>query len=57
MYKGKEVVMATLEVKQRKCMCERCGHMWVPRNEVVVVCPKCKSYKWNEPKNKKEERK
>lgn len=30
--------------------CQRCGHEWIPQKENPVVCPKCKSYKWNEPK-------
>ena len=29
--------------------CQRCGHTWTPRNGTPVACPKCKSYKWNEP--------
>lgn len=32
--------------------CERCGHMWVPRNIVDIprVCPKCKSPYWDRKK-------
>ena len=37
--------------------CERCGHVWVPRNrdKLPLVCPKCKSPYWDKPKTKKEE--
>jgi predicted Zn-ribbon and HTH transcriptional regulator len=34
-------------------ICERCGHKWAPRENVVArpkVCPKCKSAYWNTPK-------
>lgn len=27
----------------------RCGHIWVPRKKVVVVCPKCHSPYWDVP--------
>jgi len=27
--------------------CKRCGWTWVPRVEVQVVCPRCKSPYWN----------
>ena len=32
--------------------CERCGHVWVPRNkeEYPNVCPKCKSAYWDKPR-------
>lgn len=30
--------------------CLRCGHVWVPKQVDVRVCPKCKSYKWDKPK-------
>jgi predicted Zn-ribbon and HTH transcriptional regulator len=33
------------------CRC-RCGHEWVPRTpgERPLVCPKCKSPRWDRPK-------
>jgi predicted Zn-ribbon and HTH transcriptional regulator len=36
-------------------LCERCGHKWISRGKKKpIVCPKCKSPYWNEPrKNKK----
>ena len=38
------------------CKCERCKKKWYPRiNEdgtlKLRICPKCKSYLWNEVKN------
>lgn len=35
--------------------CERCEHVWVPRDgakEEPRVCPKCKSPYWNKPRKK-----
>jgi len=33
------------------CRC-RCGHEWLPRSpgEQPLVCPKCKSPRWDKPK-------
>ena len=33
--------------------CLRCGHKWVPRSKDVYQCPKCKSPKWDLPKEQK----
>ena len=38
-----------------KLTCQRCGHTWTPRVEDVRICPRCKSIRWDKPKNKKEE--
>jgi predicted Zn-ribbon and HTH transcriptional regulator len=35
--------------------CERCGHVWVSRQQWTDeprVCPKCKSPYWNRPRQK-----
>jgi predicted Zn-ribbon and HTH transcriptional regulator len=38
--------MAEITLKGYKC--ERCGHVWVPReHERPRVCPKCKSAYWD----------
>lgn len=45
------------KIKIDAYQCERCQHIWVPRdyNEKPRVCPKCKSPYWDTPrKNKKE---
>lgn len=37
-----------------KLHCLRCGHWWFPTSEAKPkVCPKCKSYKWDETKDEK----
>ena len=28
--------------------CLRCDHTWIVRTEDPVMCPRCKSHKWNE---------
>lgn len=43
--------MGTIKIAGYRC--ERCGHIWVPRNEEKpIVCPKCKSPYWDKPRNK-----
>jgi len=37
-----------------KLECKRCGHKWVRRTTEPAQCPKCKSYKWKEAKQKRE---
>ena len=35
--------------------CERCGHVWVSRQDATEeprVCPKCKSPYWDKPRQK-----
>lgn len=37
-------------IKDRKvCVCEDCGHEWLPDGDAVEVkrCARCKSRKWN----------
>jgi predicted Zn-ribbon and HTH transcriptional regulator len=41
------------EITLKGYQCERCGHKWAPRENVVVrpkVCPKCKSAYWDSPR-------
>lgn len=33
-----------------KLQCNRCGHEWVPTQEEIRVCPKCKSPYWDKEK-------
>ena len=35
------------KVKVHKIRCLRCGHIWIPDKEEVVVCAKCHSPYWN----------
>ena len=38
-------------VKLEGYRCERCNHIWVPRDEEIPrVCPKCKSPYWDIPR-------
>lgn len=42
------------EVTLKGYRCERCNHVWVPRDkEKPRVCPKCKSPYWDVPRKKK----
>ena len=42
-------------LKQREQLhCQRCGHDWFPLVEEPVVCPRCKSYNWREPREEKD---
>ena len=45
--------MAKVQVWAWKC--ERCEHVWMPREEGVApkVCPKCKSPYWDRPRKPK----
>ena len=41
--------MAIIQIQGYQC--ERCSHKWAPRAEQVpLVCPKCKSPYWKNPK-------
>lgn len=42
---------AKIQIPQLTCL--RCGHIWVPRATEIHICPKCKSRKWDEPKQPK----
>ena len=39
-------------IKTDAYQCERCEHIWLPRNRTnePKVCPKCKSPYWNIPR-------
>lgn len=44
------------EVKVNQYTCERCGHVWLPRNldtGIPLECAKCNSAYWNRPKREK----
>lgn len=48
--------MGKVQVEAYKC--ERCGHIWLPRNteQEPRVCPSCKSPYWNRPKKNKKDK-
>jgi len=32
-----------------KLRCFQCGHVWIPRSEIMpVACPYCKTFNWKE---------
>jgi len=35
------------EIELKELVCKKCGHKWIPRKETVLICPKCKSVRWN----------
>ena len=37
------------EVALLRHTCDKCGHVWLPRVNTPVRCPKCQSVKWDEP--------
>ena len=37
-------------VKAKELTCERCGHVRRPEIQDVRICPKCKSARWDTPK-------
>jgi Zn finger protein HypA/HybF involved in hydrogenase expression len=32
-----------IKIEINRLKCKKCGHKWIPRQEVIVGCPKCKS--------------
>lgn len=36
-----------MKLKLRLLTCLRCGHVWTPRKQIVMQCPKCKSAYWD----------
>ena len=56
-------LVAMGKVKVDAYQCERCGHVWLPREATKrehrdpVICPKCKSAYWDIPRKDKEGRK
>ena len=47
------ITMAKIKIDGYKC--ERCGHIWFPREYTKTepkVCPHCKSPYWNKPRRK-----
>jgi len=38
------------EMVLTRLRCKRCGHRWIPRIEIVRICPRCKSARWDTPR-------
>ena len=43
-------------IKIQKMNCKRCNHTWMPRQEEIRICPKCKSPYWDREKKQKKEK-
>ena len=43
-------MVSTKVILGKKLTCLRCGHKWLPRQEEITVCAKCKSPYWDTPK-------
>ncbi len=41
--------MATEKVEIFQHTCQHCGHVWKTERERPGVCPKCKTYRWDQP--------
>lgn len=50
--------MRMAKVKLDGYRCERCDHVWVPRDkgETPTVCPRCKTPYWNTPRKDKKKK-
>ena len=42
----------SMKVKLVKLKCLRCGYSWTPKIEDVRLCAKCKSARWETPREK-----
>jgi predicted Zn-ribbon and HTH transcriptional regulator len=48
--------IAKVKITTAGYRCEKCGHEWIKRGKLEPVqCPKCKSARWDEPKQTKTE--
>lgn len=48
--------MPEIEVKVKGYKCNNCNYEWLPRSnkEKPLICPRCKSARWDLPKKLKE---
>mgnify|MGYP001579035540 CR=1 FL=1 len=46
--------MSEIEIKVNGFKCNKCSHKWIPRSskERPLICPKCKSPRWDMEKKK-----
>jgi DNA-directed RNA polymerase subunit RPC12/RpoP len=49
------LIMPEIEIKVKGYKCNNCANEWIPRSqkERPLICPKCKSSRWDKPKKKK----
>ena len=37
-------------MRATRYQCQRCGHQWEPRRRAPLSCPRCRSYRWQQPR-------
>lgn len=42
-----------MQIQLPKVICKRCGYIWIPRKEVIKMCPFCKSPYWDQERKRK----
>lgn len=47
-----ESILPSMKIIMPKLECKRCGYSWMPRKEDVRICPRCKSARFDQEKNK-----
>lgn len=53
---GKMIRMSKHEPIQITVLtCLRCGHKWIPKRVPVRACPKCRTVRWDEPRQDAEQ--
>jgi len=43
----KVLPISKMKINIIKLKCKRCEHVWVPTQEEIRICPKCKSPYWD----------
>ena len=43
----------TIRMTVIRLTCEKCSYEWTPRRKDVRMCPRCKSVRWDTPKEKR----
>ena len=42
-----------ITLKKEQCKKQNCKHIWYPRKEKPLMCPKCKSLYWDKTSKRK----
>lgn len=40
-----------MTMEEREMTCKRCGYRWEKRTKEPRKCPRCQTYRWNQPKD------
>jgi predicted nucleic acid-binding Zn-ribbon protein len=47
--------MAIEQITVWKCVCDKCGHIWVSKNQIIpAMCAKCRTVTWNRGKDEQD---